>query len=68
MYVSEQTSCLSGLCPQRTALVKFHNRELRMLGDGDGDWELREIHASRMTSGRDDGNVDGPRVHFKEVL
>jgi hypothetical protein len=27
---------------QRTALVRFHGQELRLL-DGDGDWELRMI-------------------------
>jgi len=29
---------------QRTALVKYHARELRLV-DGEGDWELREIRA-----------------------
>lgn len=29
---------------QRTALVKYHTRELRLV-DGCGDWELREIHS-----------------------
>jgi ABC-type uncharacterized transport system fused permease/ATPase subunit len=29
---------------QRTALVKYHARELRLI-DGEGDWELREIRA-----------------------
>ncbi len=27
---------------QRTALVKYHQQELRL--NGVGDWELREIH------------------------
>lgn len=31
---------------QRTALVKYHDYELR-LTDGEGDWQLREIHATR---------------------
>ena len=29
---------------QRTALVKYHSAELRLL-DGSGDWELRSISA-----------------------
>jgi hypothetical protein len=31
---------------QRTALVKYHEYELRLV-DGEGDWELREIHSQR---------------------
>lgn len=29
---------------QRTALVKFHKLELRLVGEGKGDWQLRNIH------------------------
>lgn len=29
---------------QRTALVKFHKMELRLVGEGKGDWQLRDIH------------------------
>ena len=35
---------------QRTALVKYHEYELRLV-DGEGDWELREIHAQRKAGG-----------------
>ena len=28
---------------QRTALVKYHDRELRLTGDGSGDWELLHV-------------------------
>lgn len=31
---------------QRTALVKYHKRELRLV-DGEGDWELREIRRAK---------------------
>ena len=42
---------------QRTALVKYHARELRLV-DGEGDWELREIRA---VGGQEqqDGEGDG---------
>ncbi|KAL4445411.1 hypothetical protein ABPG77_011236 [Micractinium sp. CCAP 211/92] len=52
---------------QRTALVKFHNRELRMVGEGEGDWELREIHASRLAGTQEGKSVGAPRVHFKDT-
>lgn len=39
---------------QRTALVKYHDFELRLV-DGEGDWDLRAIHQSRKRSG--DGSV-----------
>lgn len=44
---------------QRTALVKYHSRELRLV-DGEGDWELREI--KKAGSGGESG------VEFEEIV
>ena len=52
---------------QRTALVKYHEYELRLV-DGEGDWELREIHSQRKagpggaSSAGGGGSSGAPRI------
>ncbi|PSC69745.1 ABC transporter D family member 1 [Micractinium conductrix] len=48
---------------QRTALVKYHQRELRLV-DGEGDWQLREIHESRQAAATSGG---GPTPRIEEL-
>ena len=64
--------CLACLAPpptrtasrlQRTALVKYHQRELRLV-DGEGDWQLREIHESRQAAATSGG---GPTPRIEEL-
>ena len=46
---------------QRTALVKYHSRELRLV-DGEGDWELREIKKALPEGERKN------EVEFEEIV